>query len=365
MNNRDLSCAPPTPMLTLAQTMITILCTSTLGLLIAAVFTRRRNAGETRRALEKVHLHGRTAGRIPILMPVCGRPHYLRQVLASLAQVKDIDKVLLVISQDGRNPEVSALISAISCTEVIILRHARPFLGIFTFFLDSLHAVSANIRFLLDFAFVGIDSPYAIVLEDDLVCAPDFFYYFSWVSRHILADERVLSVTGFNIHSRISPEQNYDPRNRPYDMIENREEGRPKFTGWSWAITGAMWWRIRKDWSLLGWDTGLDKTQRKLGLVSYKPALGRVRNIGMQGGINFTETDENPKWTDVMIAENIHLYERAPILFATDPVLPPLRDLPPVRPIPNERARTRNRRLWLLALAAVAAAVECLLLGRS
>jgi hypothetical protein len=345
--------------------MLTFLIITAMGLFIAGTVTRCRNARETRRALEQVRLNSRAGGRIPILMPVCGRPHYLRQVLDGLSQVKDIDRALLVISQDGRDPEVSALISAIAFTEVMIIRHARPFLGIFTFFWDSLHAVSANIRFLLDFAFEGLGAPYAIVLEDDLIPAPEFFRYFSWASRHILSDERVLSVTGFNLHSRISPEQDYDPRDRPYDMIENREKGQPKFTGWSWAITGAMWRRIRKDWSLLSWDIGLDKTQGKLGLVSYKPALGRVKNIGMQGGINFTEAEENPKWTGVTISEKVHPYERAPFLLTEDPVLPPFCDLPPARPIPNERKRTRGRRLWLLVVAAAAAAVELILLGRS
>jgi hypothetical protein len=343
--------------------MLTLLTATVLGLGIAGTLTHCRNRRETRRALERVRRQG-AGGRVPILMPVCGRPHYLRQVLAALARVEGIDRALLVVSRDGRNPEVSALIAAIACTEVVVLAHTRPFLGIFAYFWDSLHAASANIRFLLDFAFTRLGAPYAIVLEDDLVPSPDFLRYFSWAFRHLLADERVLSVTGFNLHSRIDPARNYDPRDRPCAMIENREAGRPKFTGWGWAITKAMWRRIRKDWSFLSWDTGLDRTQEKLGLISYKPALGRVRNIGMQGGINFTEGEENPKWAGLTVAEQVHSCEQAPQILAEDPVIPPFDDLPPARPVPNERTRTRRRRLWLLALAAAAAGGEWLLRGR-
>ena len=341
--------------------MITFLGITVTSLFIAGWVTRSRNARERRRASEQVRRKG-AGRRIPILMPVCGRPHYLQQVLKALARVAEIDRALLVISQDGRNPEVSALISSIGFTETVVIRHTRPFLGIFAYFWDGLHAVSANIRFLLDFSFEELNAPYAIILEDDLVVSPDFFLYFSWAFRHLLSGERVLSVTGFNLHSRIDPAKHYDPRDLPYAMIENREAGRPKFTGWSWAVTSAMWRRIRKEWSCLSWDTGLDEAQRKLGLLSYKPALGRVRNIGMQGGINFTEAEENPKWTGLTISEEVYPYGRAPVLLAVDPVLPLFRDVPPVRPVSNERTRTRGRRMWLLAVVAAAAAVECILL---
>ena len=322
-------------------------------LLVACVLAQWRNAGEIRRGAKQFHSRGGAEGLTPVLMPVCGRPHYLRRVLDALANVDGIEKTIVVISQDGRDPEVSALIAEIRFTKVIILKHARPFGGIFCYFWDSLHAVSANIRFLLDFAFKEMGAGCAIVLEDDILPSPDFFRFFSWASRHVLSHETVLSVTGFNLHSRPSPEHGYDPRNYPYDMIENREDGKPKFTGWSWAITAPMWQRVRKHWSSLSWDIELDKTQRKLGLVSYKPVLGRVRNIGMQGGINFTEAEDNPKWTGMVVAEKGLSGDLLPRFLAADPVVPSFRDVPPSRPVPNERTRTRFRRLALCVIVAV------------
>ncbi|UCG07595.1 MAG: hypothetical protein JSV83_02795, partial [Desulfobacterales bacterium] len=111
----------------------------------------------------------------------------------------------------------------------------------------------------------------------------DFLNYFNWAFQHILKDESVLSVTGFNINSRICPIQAFHPQNHPYDMIHNRERGWDKFTGWGWGITKAKWLQTKKYWSFMNWDIGLDKTQRKLSLKSFKPVLGRVKNIGMQG----------------------------------------------------------------------------------
>ena len=342
--------------------MATFFLITAVWFLIAGILTHRRNAAEIRRGRQLFCRPG-SETPIPILMPVYGRPHYLRRVLEALAGVDGIEKTILVVSQDGRNPEVSSLIAGIGFTDVIILKHTRPFLGIFCFFLDSAHAASTNIRFLLDFAFTNLDVECAIVLEDDIVPSPDFFGYFSWACRHILADKQVLSVTGFNLHSRRSPEYRFDPRVYPYDLVENREGGQPKFTGWSWAITASMWRRIRKHWSPLSWDIGLDKTQRKLGMISYKPVLGRVKNIGMQGGINFTEVEENPKWIDMTVAETNYSFVNPPRLLPVDPVLPPFRNLPPGQSVPNERERTRIRRLALCAIAAAMTVCEFYFLG--
>ncbi|UCG07596.1 MAG: hypothetical protein JSV83_02800 [Desulfobacterales bacterium] len=89
----------------------------------------------------------------PILMPVCSRPYYLRQVLNALSNVKNIDKTLLIISQDGSDPRVTRMIHEIKFTRTIIMRHTRPFLGIISLFWDNMYAVSTNIYFLLSFAF--------------------------------------------------------------------------------------------------------------------------------------------------------------------------------------------------------------------
>jgi GNT-I family len=325
-------------------------------LLVSSVITRRRNRREVLRGLEQFRRRGRRC-LLPILMPVYGRPHYLRQTLEALSRARDIGKTVLIISQDGADDQVSALIRGIDFTEVIHLRHTRPFLGVPTYFWDSLYAVSDNIHFLLDFALRGLESEGAIVLEDDLVVSPDFFNYFEWTFGHVLADARVLSVTGFNLHSRICPESRHHPEEHPFDLIENRENGRSKFTGWSWMINRRQWARIREHWSFFSWDIGLDATQRKLNLVSYKPVLGRVRNIGMQGGINFTESDGDPRWADVTIPERAIEYEAPPRILGEAPVVPPVSAFAPARSGSNERSRTRRHRRWLcLAIAALACA---------
>jgi hypothetical protein len=337
--------------------MITFVIITAIGLWAAHALARRHNAREVERAAAALGGLGRPV-RLPILMPVCGRPHYLREVLAALARVEGIDRATLIVSQDGRNPEVSALIAGVIFAPVIHLRHARPFMGILAFFWDGLHAASANIHDLLAFAFSPAQAAGAIVLEDDIVPSPDFLAYFEWAFANILSDEKVLTVTGFNLHSRPWPEKGYDPRDYPFAMIVNREGGRNKFTGWSWAITRANWGRIRQSWSFVSWDIGLDALQRRLGLISYKPALARAKNIGMQGGINFTEAEGNPKWAGIHLAEAPLAYTEAPRLLDKDVAVPPQEESGAPGPGPSERERTRPRRFLLYGAVAFMAWLE-------
>lgn len=338
--------------------MLTFLTVLIGYLIVSSIITCRRNAREVKKALAAISKLGQSYA-YPILMPVYGRPHYLKAVIDALAQTKDIDKTILIISRDGDNPEVAALIRRINFTRTIIIQHTRPFLGVQAFFWDSLVAASANIYFLLEFAFNRTGACGAIVLEDDIVPSPDFFNYFQWAFAHVLTDKKVLSVTGFNIDSRIVPAKKYYPQDYPYELLENRENGRAKFTGWSWGITKDKWRQVRKHWSFVSWDIGLDKLQRESGLISYKPVLGRARNIGMQGGINFTEAEDNPQWRDIYLAGEMYDYKEPPRFRMNDDTFAvSVADGYP-RSGSNEKTRTRKNRLRLVALVILLTMVEC------
>ncbi len=330
-------------------------------LLVSSIIVKYRNAREIEKAATAIRRIGQPCP-YPILMPVYGRPHYLRKVLQALAGVKDIDKTILIISQDGSHTEVAAMIRQINFTHTIIIQHTRPFLGILAYFWDSLVAASTNIHFLLEFAFSKTPARGAIVLEDDLVPSEDFFNYFRWSFEYVLTDPKVLSVTGFNIDSRMVAEANYHPQNYPYDLVENKENDRAKFSGWSWSITRGQWQQVRKRWSFASWDIGLDALQRQLGLISYKPVLSRVRNIGMQGGINFTEAEDNPKWRSIFIAGQSYEYREAPRFHEKDEFVKLSYAQDNHHLYPNEKTRTLRNRLWLAAALGTLAAAECYIL---
>jgi hypothetical protein len=235
-----------------------------------------------------------------VLMPVCGRPHYLRQVLEALARCEAIEKHWVVFSQDGDDAEVSAAIETwrLDHPASMHMRHARPYfalpsiLGVFGFRPEYL--ISANIYSLLRFGFDRLRADWVIVLEDDLVPARDFLPFFAAAHRQLLADRnrayRVLAVCGWsnwNFSRSVSDAQK-DPR-LLYKVKLTR------FTCWAWSIDASRWPLVRSAWRTYfsAWDGGVQRLRERAGLLCATPVVSRVLNIGMQG-VNFRENEADP-----------------------------------------------------------------------
>lgn len=329
--------------------MLTLLVGFILFTIASFSYTLWSNRRAMRRA--EAELEGLDAtGLYPILMPVHNRPKYLHQVIEALSSVKDIDQTVLIISQDGSHPEVTQLVEAIDFTTVVIMRHKRPWFGVLTHFWDSLHAASTNVYFLLCFAFTRLKVKGAIVLEDDILPAVDFYRYYRWCFRYVLNDPQAMSVTAFNIHSRLDDQGSRTPQARPYDLVRTRDrEDRDVFEGWGWAITREQWLCVRRYWSFASWDSKLNQVQSQLGLRSYKPVLARAKNIGMQG-INFAEADDAPRWMGVYISQGGLAYDREPNLVEREEPAFLSPGTQGKRVHKNEKERTRTNR-YLLVIA--------------
>ena len=330
-----------------------------LLLTIAWFATRAANRAAARNGLRRFRtLNASGKRRVPILIPVCNRPHYLAQVIEALSQMDGVDETVLIVSRDGRDPEVRDLVHGIAFTETIVLDHTRPLLGLVRPLWDSEHAITSQIRFLLDFALNRLRMDGAVVLEDDVVPSKDAYRYFLWAFDHILNRAGCMTVTGHNLLSRADREQGFDPRDHPYALVRYRDGGRDAFSGWGWAITHDAWQRVGRPWPLMNWDLRLSQTQHRLGMVSYKPVLARTQHIGMEG-INFTETPDNPKWRDMVLSSGVSGYDREPVLLDRDPVPPRVVDTGRAGAPPNERTRNRWRRRVVLAAVSALILLEC------
>lgn len=241
---------------------------------------------------------------IPVLIPTYSRPAYLAAVLESLRKARSIEKTVLIFSQDGADTAVSALIASVNFTRVVHLRHAPPYWGLPSVFLRTDAPTASNVYFLLRFAFEWLRAPAAIVLESDIVVAPDALDYFRWafteVSRDAALRDRIFTINGFYDRSR--------PEHDPY-AFTTHEYG---FMVWGWLCPGFSWPLIRAGWTSFGnWDITLENSVRQpSGKVSLSPVVSRTRNIGMQG-INFDVRDPATieKWTSMHISETAREFD--------------------------------------------------------
>ena len=248
-------------------------------------------AVELERAAARFRELGIPASTIPILIPVYSRPEYFRSVLEALRKNSHISESVLVISQDGAVPEITALIQAVDFAPTIHVRHSPPYLGIPSWFIRTDVPTASNVHFLLRCAFEYLHVPAAVILEADIELSVDGYDYFRWAHAQVMASPdlrtRVLTVNGFTETSSETGD--------PFAF----NAAKPGFMVWGWLCPNTSWPVIRRHWTWFhNWDITLEEYARRgTGRVSLAPVVSRTRNIGMQG-INFNVQDaaEQQRW---------------------------------------------------------------------
>jgi hypothetical protein len=202
--------------------------------------------------------------RIPIAMPSYNRADYLRQVLAALKACDNLDRFMIVTSEEPGCPEVSALFDAVDF--VPIQRHT--------------HAVrwglSRNVTAAINFAFELNDV--AVILEDDIVPAKDFLNYILWGLERFRDDPRVISICGY---------RRLETAPHPADLT--RATFRHWFAPWGWATWKDRWQRfyreVYQETDDPSWDTQFCRAYmlQDEARVEIVPLIGRTQNIGEVG----------------------------------------------------------------------------------
>ncbi|HXP89748.1 MAG TPA: glycosyltransferase [Fibrobacteria bacterium] len=211
-------------------------------------------------------------GRIPIAMPAYNRDDYLQQVLAGLRSNVDLERFFLVTGEEPDCPGTKALFDSVDWMPVVRTINPRR-LG-----------CRGNVLGTIDRAFEFADR--AVVLEDDIVPAPDFLSYLLWGLDRFRDDQGVFDIAAYR---RLSEEP---PRGDAH--LANRVSW---FTPWGWATWKDRWTRFRDmvpipadapdswgSWACR-WSVEIAKLQE------IRPLVGRAQNIGEVG-----TWVPNPEW---------------------------------------------------------------------
>lgn len=176
----------------------------------------------------------------------------------------------------------------------MILRHSPPFFSLPGYVHNNEYATSANVKFLLEFAFEHMLADGAILLESDLIPSVDFYRYHQWTYQTLLAPNAsdVLSVHCFNLHSRnISDAFTLFPRG---------------FDSWGWSTARTRWPWFKQHWTWYhGWDSTVSRSAKRDGWKCMLPKLSRTRMIGLKGiNVNVkTESDRKQFEDDMYMSE--------------------------------------------------------------
>jgi hypothetical protein len=208
-----------------------------------------------------------------ITLTVNDRPHYLRRMLTTLAEVRGVEQWHLFVALEPGNDECAALCEAIAFMPRTIL-HNRERRGI-----------RGNPFHVLDTAF-GQGSELVVYLEDDLIVSPDLCELAGWYRRHVpeltLYDVRIFFMNLFTTSTsgERADEIVISKFFSPWGMIINRHQWR--------QCMAPCWWNDdhrypgRQDWTL----SLAEELNRHRRLVVLTPRLSRTANIGREGGVH-------------------------------------------------------------------------------
>lgn len=195
-----------------------------------------------------------------IVMTLCSRPKYTRQVLEALARCDGIETFAVAFFVEPVDQEVIDLAVRFRGPECVLVGSNRV-------------GCNCNTYAALAWGFDHHDK--VIAMEDDTVPGRDFLRFMSWGLREYERDRSVFSICGY--------------QKTPVDEVGYRNAviREQWFTPWGWATWRDRWHSIRASWPRydhqVSWDTVIDKFTRA-GRYEVRPMLARIQNIGADGG---------------------------------------------------------------------------------
>jgi len=199
-----------------------------------------------------------------ITIKLYNRPAYTSQVLTALNQCVGIDdyEVLLFI-EPGDNQVIKIAQDAAFRKRQIVINERK--LGITA---NTFQAIEAGFE-LGDFV---------IHLEDDTVPAKDFLLFMEHCRREYRSNPFIFSVCGYQ----------YSNPNLPQSLYHAVEK-RLSFNPWGWGTWKDRWKEVKARWKEVTIPNAFSQFLKNIirkERYEIMPLLGRVQNIGSEGGCN-------------------------------------------------------------------------------
>lgn len=201
------------------------------------------------------------------------RQEHLRKVLSA---IEDSDRPthspLVVYLQDSPH-EVLSIIKDYDIENKFIVTSNG------SFFKTTQQAINHNIYSGLKFSFDEFDIDACIVLEDDIVIAPDFYSFVIGILDTFRISKNFRGVNGFSI------EKNLSEGHGSYVRVNYG-------LGWGWGITRSTFQCVSKYWhgnENQHWDFILEPYLRTGFVVN--PIRSRILNIGFDASATHTKND--------------------------------------------------------------------------
>ncbi|XP_062368275.1 LOW QUALITY PROTEIN: alpha-1,3-mannosyl-glycoprotein 2-beta-N-acetylglucosaminyltransferase [Cinclus cinclus] len=213
---------------------------------------------------------------IPVLVLACDRSSVRRCLDKILRYRPNARKFPVIVSQDCGHAETAAVIASYGQTvahirqpdlsDIPVPPEHRKFQGYYK--------ISRHYRWALGQVFRTFRYPAAIVVEDDLEVAPDFFEYFQAVLPLLQKDPSLWCASAWNDNGKEG-------------LVDS---GRAEllyrtdfFPGLGWLLLAELWDELEPKWPPAFWDDWMRQPEQRRGRSCVRPEVSRTMTFGRKG----------------------------------------------------------------------------------
>ncbi|XP_030053328.1 alpha-1,3-mannosyl-glycoprotein 2-beta-N-acetylglucosaminyltransferase [Microcaecilia unicolor] len=213
---------------------------------------------------------------IPVLVIACDRST-VRRCLDKLIQYRPSkERFPIVVSQDCGHQETAQVIASYG-SEVVHIKQPnlneipvppdhRKFQGYYK--------ISRHYHWALGQVFRVLKYRAAIVVEDDLEVAPDFFEYFQATFPLLMEDKTLWCVSAWNDNGK---EQMVDSKH-PETLYRT-----DFFPGLGWLLLAELWDELEPKWPKAFWDDWMRHPDQRKERACIRPEISRTMTFGRKG----------------------------------------------------------------------------------
>lgn len=216
---------------------------------------------------------------IVILIIACNRPSISRCINKLLKYRKSKDEFQIIVSQDCIHERTSQVIKSFGRDlihihqpdqkEIQVPSKEKKFSGYFK--------ISRHYKWALNQVFNTYNYGTAIIVEDDLDVAPDFYEYFKATLPILQTDETLWCVSAWNDNGKFALIDRNDPK------LLYRSDF---FPGLGWMLTRKLWMELMHKWPHSYWDDWMRHPDQRKGRSCIRPELSRTKTFGKIGVSN-------------------------------------------------------------------------------
>ncbi|XP_036624374.1 alpha-1,3-mannosyl-glycoprotein 2-beta-N-acetylglucosaminyltransferase [Trichosurus vulpecula] len=217
-----------------------------------------------------------TTSVLPILVIACDRSTVRRCLDKLLHYRPSAERFPIIVSQDCGHKATAQVIASYGSAIMHIKQPDLSSIPVPTEHrkFQGYYKIARHYRWALSQIFRTFKYQAAVVVEDDLEVAPDFFEYFQATYPLLRTDPSLWCVSAWNDNGK---EQMVDAT-RP-DLLYRTDF----FPGLGWLLLAELWDELEPKWPKAFWDDWMRQPEQRRDRACLRPEISRTMTFGRKG----------------------------------------------------------------------------------